>query len=283
MKKLVLALTVVALCSLSFAGSPSLQKVNPQQEGAAAAAKATAAQAAPRSPLATTQCSFGFVSGANNTSLAYCVTANGNIPSIETPLGQQLISSFTGEGYGICNESPATVYYDYGYTDSGNWDAPILLSSSTTSVKIARTTSDGVWTLTQTITQVASTSSIKIAMTIKNNTAAARVVYLVRYADVDVDGVFNNIFDATQNSAMGWLSNVTIHPFGLLLQNVGTSPFSFSEGFVQNTSNAPNPCAFAFNSTGGVAINIDGSLVMAYVTSVPAHGSKTATMSYKGL
>lgn len=283
MKKLVLALTVLALCSVSFAGGPNLKEVNPQQEAAAAATKQTAAQAAPHSPLATTVCSFGFSSGANNTSLLYCVTANGNIPSIVTPLGQQLISSATGEGYGICNESPATVYYDYGYIDSGNWNAPILLSSSATSVKIARTTSDGVWTLTQTITQSAGTASIKVAMTLKNNTGEARVAYLVRYADVDVDGVVNNIFDATQNSAMGWLSNVTIHPFGLLLQNVGTSPFSYSEGFVQKIYNAPNPCAFAFNSTGGAAINIDGSLVMAYVTSVPAHGSKTATMSYKGL
>ena len=45
------------MCSLRFAESPSRQKVNPRRE-AAAAAKASAAQAAPRSPLATTLCSF---------------------------------------------------------------------------------------------------------------------------------------------------------------------------------------------------------------------------------
>jgi hypothetical protein len=283
MKKLVLALTVLAFCSVSFAGGPNLKEVNPQQEAAAAAAKQTAAQAAPR-PFATTLCSFGFSSGANNTSLLYCVTANGNIPSIVTPAGHQMISPFTGEGYGICNESPAQAYYDYGYTDSGNWNAPILLSSSATSVKIARTTSDGVWTLTQTITQSAGTASIKVAMTLKNNSAEARVAYLVRYADVDVDTLFNNIFDGTQNSAFGWLSiGSGIHPFGLLLQNVGTSPFPAYNGFAQNTYLGPNPCNFAANWTGGVAINIDGSLVMVYVGSVPAHASKTFNMSYKGL
>jgi hypothetical protein len=88
-----------------------------------------------------------------------------------------------GEGYGICNESPAQNYTDYATGDTGNWNAGTVLSSNSSSVKIVRSTGDGNWTLTQTITKVPATSSIKVVMALKNNQAVAKVVYLVRYAD----------------------------------------------------------------------------------------------------
>lgn len=291
MTKLVFAVTVLALCSVSFAETRSLKKINPQQEEASAAAQEAVAQGTIPSPFATTACSFTFTSGTNNTYLKYCVTANGNITQLETPLGHEHILggkgefNTMGEGYGICNESPATEYHDYAYNDSGNWNSATILSLTSTSVKIARSTSDGIWTLTQTITQVAATSSIKIVMTLKNNTRTARVAYLSRYADVDADSQSFNNLDATQNSAFAWnpSSPPALNQFGLMLQNVGTSPFPYSEAFAQNTPYGPNACAFAFNSPGGTLIGTDGSLVMAYVASIPAGGSKTATMSYKGL
>ena len=127
-------------------------------------------------------CAYNFQSGANNTYLSFCVTNTGTIPQIETPQGfTQLLE--TVEGYGICNESPIVAYYDWqGMGDSGNWNAPILVSHNATSVKIRRTTSDGVWTLTQTFTLVPATPAIKVAMALKNNTAAARTAYVVRHA-----------------------------------------------------------------------------------------------------
>lgn len=285
MKNFVLAVTVLALCSLSFAGTPSLKKVNPQQEAAAAAAQESAAQAVPHGSNATTACSFTFTSGANGTFLKYCVTANGNIVQLQTPLGHEHIAVGTfGEGYGICNVDFGVVeYHDWaGFGDSGNWGPATVVSHTATAVKIARTTGDGVWTLTQTITQVASTASVKVAMALKNNTSVARTVYLVRYADVDADGVFGNTFDASLNSAAGWNDNVTSNPFGLLLQNVTTSPFGYHSGFTQPIPNGPNACAFAFNSTNGVATGVDGSVEMVYADVINANASKTATMSYKG-
>jgi len=44
----------------------------------------------------------------------------------------------------------------------------------------------------------------------------------------------------------------------------------------------PNVCAFAFNYVGGPLITTNGSVEMVYAESVPAHGSKTGTMIYKG-
>jgi hypothetical protein len=72
--------------------------------------------------------------------------------------------------------------------------------------------------------------------------------------------------------------------YGLQLQNVGTPQFGYMEGFAQFVTTGPNACAFAFNSLPfGLAGPLHGSLLMAYVTSVPAHGTKTATMTYRGL
>jgi hypothetical protein len=78
-----------------------------------------------------------------------------------------------GKGYGICDFTANVGYNDYAeFGDSGNWAPPTVLSHSATSVEIARATSDGNWTLTQTFSQIAGTSpSLKIAMALKNNTA----------------------------------------------------------------------------------------------------------------
>jgi len=279
--------------SLLNAQQPSsyLKKVNPQQEAAAAAQK-SAARAALPGPSATILCSYTFVSGSGNTYLQYCVTANGNITYLETPFGHAHIggnaefSSF-GEGYGICNESPAQNYYDYaGFGDTGNWGPPTLVSLTATSVKIARSTSDLNWTLTQTITQMAgATPYIKIVLALKNNQAVSKVAYLVRYADVDADSSFLNTLDSTQNTAAGWNEHdpTTGFSYGLQLQNVGTPHFGYWDAFAQNIPQGPNACDFAGHYVGGPLVNTDGSLVMAYVGSVPAGGTKTATVVYRGM
>jgi len=240
----------------------------------------------------TIECSYTFTSGTGNTYLNFCVTANGNITYLETPQGHAHIggngelSSF-GEGYGICNVNPSVVeYHDYaGFGDSGNWQAPILVSKTATSVEIGRTTSDGAWTLTQTITLNAATPSIKITLALKNNTRLPRTVYLLRYADVDADASFTNNFDATRNSAAGWNSQGpgNAPSYGLQLQNVGTAGFGYTSGFAQTIPQGPNACAFAFNAPGGAPlIGIDGSVEMVYADTIAGKITKTANVTYRG-
>jgi hypothetical protein len=236
----------------------------------------------PQQAAAITSCSYYFTSGNGNTYLYYCVTENGNIPEILTYFGIPNIGGY-GEGYGICNESPAQNYTDYGTSDTGNWNAATLVSKTGSSVKIARTTSDGHWTLTQTITKVPTTSSITIVMALTNNQSVDKVAYLVRYADVNADGFAFNALGATLNSAFAWSYGNGASPlFGFELQNVGTPQFGYFQAFAQTQPGGPNACAFAYNDSGGFYKGY-GSVVMAYVTSVPAHGTKTATMTYRGL
>jgi hypothetical protein len=277
MKRLVLALAILTSCSVSFAVSPELKKTNSQQAAAAAAP----------SPLRSLLCAYNFSSGSNNSYLSYCVTVNGNVLFIETPIGhpQQTLGR---EGYGICNESPATEYHDYSTAgESFNWNAATLVSQTASSVKIARMTSDGNWTLTQTIIQQASTASVKVVMALKNNQAVAKVAYLVRYIDVDSDGLGANDSFAQHDGAFAWnayQSNYGINTDGLQLQNVGTPPFGFWQAYAQTVEDGPNACAFAYNDAGqGVEVPYLGSLVMAYVGPVPAGGTKTVTLTYQGM
>jgi hypothetical protein len=282
MKQLAVAVTVLVVCSLSFAGSPGAVKVNAEAEAKAALAQKNAAQAA-ASPLATSTCSYTFTSGTNNTYLQYCVTVNGNITQLMTPLGVEHIAvgSF-GEGYGICDITAAVGYYDYAdFGDSANWGAPTLLSHTATALKIARSTSDGIWTLTQTITQMAGSSSIKISMALKNNTAIARTAFLLRYADTDTAGVFNNNLDGTLNSAFAWIKTGESTPYGLMLQVTGNTPFT-RNGFAQNVPAGPDPCNAIAHWTGSTLLFTDGSIVLRYNIPVPKLGTKTVTMTYKG-
>jgi hypothetical protein len=114
-------------------------------------------------------------------------------------------------------------------------------------MKFTRNSSDGFWTLTQTITQVTGSSSLKVVMTLKNNTAVARTAYLVRYADIDFGS-------GTGNGAFIWNSSpdpaALTQRYGLALQSVGTPQFPAWDGFVQATVYGPKPCAFADNWAG---------------------------------
>jgi len=229
---------------------------------------------------AANDCSFPFGSGGNR--VIFCVSSTGNIIYIQTPINH--LQTGVNEGYGLCQESPAVEYHDYGFEFTGNWNPATVVSHTTTSVKIARSTSDGNWTLTQTLTQT-TTSSITVVMALKNNQAVSRTAYLVRYADVNADGQSINAFGATVNSAFAWSYNPPSNNppyYGLQLQNVGTPPFGFWRGYAQTVPSGPNACAFAFNDSGGYFLG-NGSVVMAYVGAVPAHGTRTVTLTYRGL
>ena len=283
-KTFVLAVTVLALGSLSFAGTSGQTEGDGNQQ-ADNAVQESIAPATSTSPDATTFCSYSFTSGSNNSFLQYCVTANGNIPRIETPLGKPQLGR-DGEGYGLCQESPAVEYHDYATGDSGNWKAPVLVSLTTTAVKIARTTSDGHFTLTQTITKVPQTSSITIAMAITNHQAVAKKVYLVRYADSNPNGSAGQGINATHNGVYSWLDAgdfPAFTPGGLQLQNVGNPPFLYWQGFARTVDYGPNACDFAANSSTTPFISSDASMALAYAGTVYVNGTKTVTVTYRGM
>ena len=226
---------------------------------------------------ATATCTYSFtVPGKLNSFLSYCVTVNGNIVSLQSPSGfDQIAQGGAAEGYGVCDASTGVSYYDWAYTDSGTWGAPVLLSSTASLVKIARTTTDGLWTLTQTIAKQAGVQPFaKITMALKNNTGISKDAYLVRYADVDpasgpfTDTTFLESFDSSQYGAWGYAALNNSHgenSLGLMLEEIGQPnvPYGF-EGIVQNTSGGPNPCNPGANYAGYQA-SVDGSVELFWV------------------
>jgi hypothetical protein len=242
-------------------------------------------------PDSTSTCSYFFtVPGNLNSFLSFCVTVNGNIASIQSPNGfDSIAQGGVGEGYGVCDLSTGISYYDWAYFDSGTWGAPVLVSSSATAVKIARTTTDGLWTLTQTIAKQPGVQPYaKITMALKNNSGITKLAYLVRYADVDpanapfTDTSFLESFDSSQYSVWGYeaLNNSGGQPsVGLMLEEIGQPnvPYGF-EGIDQNTSAAPNPCSPTANYAGYQG-SVDGSVEFLWLLQIGA--AKTGTVNAK--
>jgi hypothetical protein len=289
-KKFVLAITLLALCSASFAQVPGFSKarrqVNQRQYEGLSPLKQEALAKANLSPNSSTDCAFNFVSGTNNTFLNYCVSGNGNIISLETPEGHNQVSFDKWEGYGICDATTNLSYFDFGGVgDSGNWLPATVLSNNGTMVKFARTTSDGLWTLTQTINQVSGNApNVKITMALRNNTAVPKEALLMRYADVDADSNAINELDATSGTAMAYNSLFTGDggaPFGLSLENQGNTPFFF-DAYSQNFAEHPDPCRPFLNAAGPLQ-STDGSIVQLYIMPLNKFQAGTVTVAYRGL
>jgi len=273
MKKIVYAFAVVtALATLTFAQSASQNRAAAIQ----AARDAKQQYVGVASPDATTTCTYSFTSSTANKFLKYCVTKNGNIVQFQSPSGEEFISlAPAGEGYAFCDFDSATQYYDYaGYGDSGNWQPPTTLSSSATQVKIARTTTDGMYTLTQTISQSAGNALAQVSMAIKNNTTTQHHVGILRYADVDAEGFPSNNFDYTRRTAFGYNEM----GYGLQLQFIAGAPFN--GGFAQIIPGGPNPCQI-FLHVGGPLQSTDGSIFMQYDLQIPRGATKTVVVAYK--
>jgi len=232
-------------------------------------------------------CTHLFTSGKSNSNafLQYCVADDGLITSIQAPFGHHHLGD-QGEGYGFCQESPAVEYHDYAAGDSGNWNPPQVMGVNGSSIKISRSTSDGNWTLAQTISKVPLTGSIKVVMALTNHQSVAKVAYLVRFAHVNPDGSNGYVTGSSIQSAFAWNAFSAKHSlyYGLQLENAGQWS-GYQQAFIQGTTAGPNACAFAFNALPhGLwqAPHGDTSFLYAYVDTVPAHGTKTVTLTYRG-
>jgi hypothetical protein len=266
------ACTALTLASVAFAQETRQQKhISPEE------ATAAKQQYIRGGVDATTTCSFTFNSGTGNTTMKYCVTVNGNITQFASPSAHEYITTApAGEGYAFCDFDSETQYFDYaGYGDSGNWKAPTTLSSSATAVKIQRGTTDGLYTLTQTITQNGGGALAQITMALKNNTTKKHHVGLLRWVDVDADNNAFNSFDSTLRAVFGY----NPQGYGLLLQGVSGSVLNGA--FAQDIPGGPNSCQIFAHTPLTPLADTDGSMFIQYDMQVAAGTTKTVVVSYK--
>jgi len=297
------ALIYVTMATLlAPAVSAQAQKVPPQLlRPTAAGAQPVNATVPSHNPaangLATTQCTYSFTTGTGSTYMNYCITVNGTFVNFQSPAGVELLDHTSQwEGYGICDNSPATPvsYYDYNYADSGNWEAPVLVTSTSSEVKIKRTTSDGLWTLTNTITrETGPPPYAKVVMALKNNSSVTKLIFLLRYAAMVPDhagtaGNWYENYDASDNSAWGYNSVADSAQngsdvYGLMLQNVDTpSPSSAViewYGFPEAYSEGPDPCD-PLKEDIGTLTYYEGSAAMLYIAEMSKEQTLTVTDKY---
>lgn len=239
-------------------------------------------------------CLFTYTSAASDPSMTFCVSPNGNLTQLQIPIGPQnmvnedYISSagFTegAEGYGVCQESPVASYYDYlNNVTEYNFGPATVVSQTATSIKIARTTLDGNWTLTQTFTAEVKTPAVQVTMALHNNTKTALVAYLVRF--VETNYYYSYYSSSTQANAFSWASSSPVSNFGYGFQisNVGTPQFGFMNSYVWAGGFLANPCNFAGNAANSVVTQGSGIMSIAYVDTVGAKKTKTATVRYSRL
>jgi|HubBroStandDraft_6_1064221.scaffolds.fasta_scaffold03847_3 hypothetical protein len=235
---------------------------------------------------ATTSCAYTFTTGSGPTYMKFCVTANGNITQFESPAGNEQINvQKVGEGYELCafTRSTAYLYYDYGETASANWGPSTLLSLTATEVKIERTTSDGIWTLTQTITAVGGQLPYaKVEMQFKYNSATPSTALptFLRWVNVDASDTALNNLDSTADSAWGYVKGA----YGLMMQSIAPSDW-FLEGVVFDSpsptgSGLTNVNTCGGNFSGGLT-NTDGSMGLLYLGEPSAPRDFVYTMTFK--
>jgi hypothetical protein len=239
-----------------------------------------------RQPLDAQACPHLFTANSQSSSsyIQYCVSDNGNITAITTPFNHLQSAAPPSEGYGLCQESPIAEYHDYFSEASANWSPAQVLSSSSGSIRISRTTADGNWTLVQTISKVTATGSIKLLMSLTNNQSVDRVAYLLRFTDLTL--LSSSLLGASLNSAWTWDTSASSFHYGLELFSAAKSAFGYRQGFVRRSFSGPNACDFAAGTDShGVldgASSSVGSIIYVYVGSVPAHGTRTVTLNYRG-
>jgi hypothetical protein len=213
----------------------------------------------------------------------FCVTENGNIQNFIYPTGYSQIYT---DGYGVCDYTGGISYFDAGVADSGNWNASVSKEPggpNTLPLIVTRTTSDGIWTITQIFSRNTTDAYVKVEMTLKNNTKTGRSLELTRYVDIDADSSpYTNYFDGSINAGWGYQSEAVSYPnHGLTIR----ASQSIHNLFGYNTASGNyDPCNIRENTLGVPAYG-DEAVVYAFAPngnfSIPGGKSVTVTLEYR--
>ena len=150
--------------------------------------------------------------------LTACVSGQGNVNDLS-------YGPFTGpadhvnvEGYCLYDLGTGAVYYDISLVYTG-WGAATQSSTATTTT-VTRTTTDGIYTLTQNIFFKYGSRLVLIGNLLTNNDTVSHSVRFNRYADFSVDGSSSNdVFDTAGASVFAQQAN------GVALTSLGNPAF----------------------------------------------------------
>ena len=131
-------------------------------------------------------CAYTFTSGSGPSFFKWCLTSDGNIGWIESPMGSQHVYA---EGYAVCWAQGGMNYWDYGNDQSG-FSPPVIVSGCTTgsACTLRRDTADGRFRLKMVFTPNKSEREINIVHTLTNLSAqSVSEITVARQADFDMN------------------------------------------------------------------------------------------------
>ena len=146
-------------------------------------------------------CNYSFTAS----NIKWCLNANGNLVSLQSPGTIDHIRYGTSalEGYYLCVNGALKAYDNAMY--SAGWGSPTVIAAQTaTGITIRRKTLDGTFQLDQKWSRDNNERDLTVQMTLKNLGAALNGVELGRVADFNVDISLDDViydrFDRTRNT-----------------------------------------------------------------------------------
>ena len=160
--------------------------------------------------------------------LSACVSGHGNVNLLVYGPISGPVNHVNSEGYCLREANTATTYYDASGVEAG-WGVATQSSTATTTT-VTRTTTDGLFTLTQNIFFKYGSRLVLIGNLVKNNDTVAHPVFFTRYADLDMDETStSDVFDIAGASVFAQQTNgIALTSLGnpALLFNYGAEPFA---------------------------------------------------------
>jgi hypothetical protein len=149
-------------------------------------------------------CNYSFTAS----NIKWCLNANGNLVSLQSPGTVEHIRvgaapGYAVEGYVLCVSGDLRAY-DLAVGSRGFGPPTVIAAQTTTGITIRRKTLDGTFQLDQKWSRDNTERDLTVQMTLKNLGPAVSEAILIRVADVNVDfnldGKYPDHFDRTKYS-----------------------------------------------------------------------------------
>ncbi|PYQ16714.1 MAG: hypothetical protein DMF80_03735 [Acidobacteria bacterium] len=156
--------------------------------------------------IQSSQCQYTFSSGSGPTFVAYCVSANGTMPKLESPQGAEHIQVGTvWEGYVVCSGT-SPLAWDISQTESGFGDPTVVSGPTRSGVSIRRASAEFQLDNTYKLDKKEKDVTITMALTnISGSTISD--VRLARVYDPDNDNDFGDDLQDTSDRGI-WARDV---------------------------------------------------------------------------
>jgi hypothetical protein len=207
--------------------------------------------------------------------LSACVSGHGNVNQLSYNPFFGSASHINSEGYCLRDLNTSTVYWDETGAEAG-WGVATQSSTATTTT-VSRTTTDGVYTLTQNVFFKYGSRLVLIGNLLKNNDTVSHTVRFNRYADIDMEA--NSVgdeFDTAGASVFAQeINGVALTSLGnpALVDKVGI------ETYANWLSTGRSTCTHAL--LGGPTAPGDYVAFLQHETTIPAGGTVNFRVGYR--